>query len=350
MNKPRHPAPHVQAAVKAVQARPSPLPQRVPAPHVQAACRAVQAKAAVAPPPRPAARVPAPAPHVRTNVAAVQKAPRPAERPAAPHVQAAQTTAIQRKPSNNNDPTGNKSGIYWDRKEMETVNGKSVPSRMTAIMKEPKDGGRPSVSPPGWDWLQTKVQKLKGNWVRFHIINQKLGGPGDKKWNLVPTSVAVNNTFNREIEEPAKDSARIDKEWTYVDVELEYDDDWPAAIPKKIRAEWGNWDDTAKKWIRRKVLPSALENPDITTFGETVYHRGINIPIKAATRRKVPKKYQSRFVDWLQSYSQSSALYSTFWNEAEEEFGEESIDWMEDIYLDEDPDNPGRYVPVVKSI
>jgi hypothetical protein len=350
MNKPRHPAPHVQAAVSAVQARPSPLPQRVPAPHVQAACRAVQAKAAVVHPPPPVARVPAPAPHVRANVAAVQKAPRPAERPAAPHVQAAQAGAIQRKPSNNNDPTGNKSGIYWDRKEMETVNGKNVPSRLTAIMKNPQDGGRPSVSPPGWDWLQTKVEKLKGNWVRFHIINQKLGGPGNKTWNLVPTSVQVNNTFNRRIEEPAKKSALTDKEWTYVDVELEYDDNWPAPIPKTIDAEWGSWDDIKKKWVRQDSLPSPLENPDITAFGKAVYHRGINITIKDAARRGVPRLQQRAFADWLESYSQGSEGYIKFWNEAKAEFGEESIDWMEDIYLDEDPDNPGRYVPVVKSI
>lgn len=234
---------------------------------------------------------------------------------------------------------------------METVNGKSVPSRLTAIMKNPSDGGRPSVSPPGWDWLQSKVQKLKGNWVRFHIINQKLGGPGNKKWNLVPTSVQVNNTFNRVIEEPAKDSALIDKEWTYVDVELEYDQNWPAPIPKKIRAEWGDWDDNNKKWVRQKSLPSALENPDITAFGSAVYRRGINIAIKDAVRRGVPRRYQNQFVDWLGNYSQSSESYTKFWDEAEEEFGDDfNFDWMNAIYLDEDPDDPGRYVPVVKSI
>jgi hypothetical protein len=305
-------------------------------------------------------------------VSAVQKAPSPIERPAAPHVRAAQPKGIQAKPapgpplpprpaqpekviqrlpSNNNDPTGNADGIYWDRQDMTNVNGQSVPSRLTAIMKNPPDGGRPSVSPPGWAWLQTKVQKLKGNWVRFHIINQKLGGRGDRKWNLVPTSVAVNNTFNREIEEPAKGHALAKKKWTYVDVELEYDANWPAPIPTEINAEWGAWDDNQNKWVRKKALPSALENPNITALGDAVYHRGINIPIKAATRRKVPKKYQNHFVDWLQDYSQDSDSYTKFWDEAEEEFGEDfDFGWLNAIYLDEDPNNPGWYIPVVKAI
>ena len=56
---------------------------------------------------------------------------------ATPVVQAGQRGVVQRLPSNNNDPTGQVNGIYWDRQAMVNINGSNVPSRVTAIMKDP---------------------------------------------------------------------------------------------------------------------------------------------------------------------------------------------------------------------
>lgn len=367
-----------------VPAPPIPGQTRPAAAHVQAAVRAAQAKLPVAPPvPRPAVPVPvqakAPppptrpvAPHVRAAVAAVQKAPAPAPRVAAPHVAAAVRAApprpvpgaaqaklapqgspgvIQPLPLSKKDPTGQPEGIYWDRKEMVTVNGSNVPQHITAIMKDPPDGGRPSVSPPGWDWLRQRVPKIKGNWVRFHIINQYLGGPGDQTWNLVPTSVAVNNTFNREIEEPAKESALTDDHWTYVDVELKYNLAWPAPIPSSIHGEWGDWDADAKQWVCRRSLPGPLQNPDITNLHAVVYHRGINIPMADVTARGVPKEVRKRFRKWLSEYRQTEDEIGDFETEAEAKFGQDVHDgWLKSIYLDEDEDQPGTYVPVARAL
>jgi len=210
------------------------------------------------------------------------------------------------------------------------------------------------VSPPGWGWLQQHVQKLKGSWVRFHIINQYLGGPGNKTWNLVPTSVAVNNAFCNGIEQAAKKSALTDDHWTYVDVKLTYDSDWPAPIPKSISsAEWGDWDDNGKKWVCQKTLPGALLNPDITDLGGVVYRRGINIRLKDIIDRKVPKLQQGPFKEWLQEYRQTGEDIREFEEAAEAKFGDEIYDgdgWLNAIYLDEDDDHPGKYVPVVKAL
>ncbi len=357
--QPRPAAPHVQAAMRAVQAK-LPVAPTVPRPAVP-----VQAKAAP-PPARPAA------PHVRAAVAAVQKAPVPAPRVAAPHVAAAvrgpqprtvpgaaqaklapqeARGVIQPLPSNNNDPTGQKDGVYWDRQEMVKVNGSNVPQHITAIMKKPPDGGRPSVSPPGWAWLQEHVEKLKGNWVRFHIINQNLGGPGNQTWNLVPTSVGVNNTFNREIEEPAKKSALTDDHWTYVDVELKYDLAWPAPIPASIYAEWGDWDAGAKQWVRQRALPGPLQNTDITDLGGAVYRRGINIRMADMAARGIPKEDQGGFKEWLLDYRQNGDDIRDFEEAAEAKFGDDVHNgWLDSIYLDEDDNRPGRYIPVVKAL
>src|SRR4051794_17447756 len=116
--QPRPAAPHVQAAVRAAQAK---LPVH-PVPRL-AAPGPVQAKAT--PPVRPVVA------HVQAAVAAVQKAPAPTARVAAPHVVAAVSAVrprtvpgpaqakltpqgsrnvVQPLPSNNNDPTGQKDG------------------------------------------------------------------------------------------------------------------------------------------------------------------------------------------------------------------------------------------------
>ena len=55
------------------------------------------------------------------------------------------------------------------------------------------NGGEPSVCPVGWQYLQKTYGSLRGKWVRFHILNQKLGGPGDDCGNLIPTTHAMNH-------------------------------------------------------------------------------------------------------------------------------------------------------------
>ena len=69
------------------------------------------------------------------------------------------------------------------------------------------DGGVPTVDPVGWNWLNPETRK--SNWVRFHILNQHLGGPGNNCANLVPTTKASNNNSKwRNFEEAVKKEAR----------------------------------------------------------------------------------------------------------------------------------------------
>lgn len=170
---------------------------------------------------------------------------------------------VQRVPDGTykNGPPGGK-GTKWDTNDYTQHNDETVPEKVIAIMKEPNDGGTPSVNPPGWDWLRQKVGRLKGKWVRFHIINAKLGGPGNDSGNLVPTTPAVNtNASWGTLETNAKNSASTDKDWTYVEVGLGYNDDFPAGIPETIDAEWGYYDDTDWEQVGSKVHLSQA-NPD----------------------------------------------------------------------------------------
>ncbi|MGG1516330.1 DNA/RNA non-specific endonuclease [Paenibacillus oryzisoli] len=171
-----------------------------------------------------------------------------------------QSPRIQRAPSE--DYTNEADGTYWETDETEDHNGETVPSQVLAVMKNPDYGGTPSVDPPGWDWLKTKYGRLKGSWVRFHIINAELGGPGGDTTNLVPTTTALNHNAGwRQLEEGAKSSAINDDDWTYVEVDLNYNDDYPAGIPESISAEWG-YLDQANQWRRAGTANLGQVNPD----------------------------------------------------------------------------------------
>jgi hypothetical protein len=267
---------------------------------------------------------------------------------------AAPPARLQRLPSNNNDPTGQMDGTYWDRQTASATRPEGVMGRVTAIMKDADDGGAPSVAPPGWTWLQNKLGKLKGQWVRFHIVNQYLGGPGGSAWNLVPTTVAVNNAFNRDIEEDVKDSANTQQEWTYLDVRLTYNAGWPAPIPTHINAEWGTWDDLNDQWEMQGSLPHALANQDITALGAGFnYMRGVNITQAQMLRRGVPARYVADFTTWLQDYRQNDDDDMEFMDAAEsdDDFGAAfDARWLNQVWLDEDDTSPGEYQAVIKAI
>lgn len=142
------------------------------------------------------------------------------------------------------------------------VNGNAnVAGRRIAIMRGPANGGVPSVDPHGWNWLRAKFLRLKGQWVRFHLINAKLGGSGADTFNLVPTTHALNHDATwRQVEEDAKTSANT--RWTYLDVTPTYDNAYPAGVPRTIQAEWGRWDAVNSRWVMRGTMPAtAQDNP-----------------------------------------------------------------------------------------
>ena len=262
-----------------------------------------------------------------------------AQRPAAERL-------LQRLPSVDDDPTVKADGTYWDRKEMKQIGSDLVPKRMTAYMRNPMPGTVPSVDPPGWHWLRQHTV-LKGSWVRFHIINQLLGGPGHKAWNLVPTSVAVNGAFCRGIENDAKDSAITQGEWTYVDVRLKYDAAGPAPIPSRIIASWGVWNPMSDEWTETKELE--LVNADIALISQNIFYlRGVNITQQEIRRRRgEPASDAPAVTHWLQTYRQTSDSDQRLYNAFDAAFPEGDLRWLDQVWVDEAVDGNG-YEAVVK--
>ncbi|MBV9281364.1 MAG: DUF4157 domain-containing protein [Chloroflexi bacterium] len=53
--------------------------------------------------------------------------------------------------------------------------------------------GVPTVHILGWDWV-SQVRISDHEWVRFHILNHNIGGPGDEETNLIPTRQSDNKS------------------------------------------------------------------------------------------------------------------------------------------------------------
>lgn len=62
-------------------------------------------------------------------------------------------------------------------------------------------GSPPSGNPPGYDYI--RQLKLTNFWIRFHLVNEKAGGPGDSR-NLVPSSKRDNSRYETTVEQPLK--------------------------------------------------------------------------------------------------------------------------------------------------
>jgi hypothetical protein len=247
-------------------------------------------------------------------------------------------------------------GMYWDTFDSEDHNGALVPSEVVAVMRNPGYGGVPSVDPPGWAWLKTKFGKLKGTWVRFHIINAELGGPGDDTDNLVPTLHALNHNGGwRTLEDNAKASAtdeddENDSTWTYVEVELGYDDDYPAGIPETIDARWGYEDDDGD-WVQSGGNVHLAQNdPD---DGDNNNY----LPAAQITQGRLQELgctlYEAQTLKGLidaQYDDQDDFEQTAAQEEADDRIGMGGwYDVLNRIYVDEDDDIDGPYGIVVRN-
>jgi hypothetical protein len=260
---------------------------------------------------------------------------------------------VQRVPAMAGVPVAD--GMDWDTLETTDHNGAIVPSDVIAVMRNPAYGGVPSVDPPGWDWLKTKFGRLKGQWVRFHIINAELGGPGNDTDNLVPTVVALNHNGGwRTLEDNAKASATDDADeddstWTYLQAALGYDDNYPAGIPATIDAQWGQHDGAAWQQVGGNVHLAQI-NPDDGDNNHYLPAAQITVGrLRQFGFNQAEAPIMKALIDdtWADQQAFEDAVA-----QAEEDDGAGSNGWFNALgrmYVDEDDDIPGPYGVVVRN-
>ncbi|WP_207217834.1 MULTISPECIES: DUF4157 domain-containing protein [Sorangium] len=251
---------------------------------------------------------------------------------------------IQRKPQGTYaSATPTADGTHWDTKKTTAHNAATVPERVIAVMRNPSDGGTPSVDPPGWNWLKRKFGKLKGQWVRFHIINAKLGGPGNDRLNLVPTTQTLNlNAGWRGLEDAAKHSAS-NGIWTYVDVHLTYDTTYPDGIPKTIKAERGEWSNNTWTSLGGTVT---LQQADPNQAAGGDYLPATQITQGMLVAWGVPPTLARTAKELIDKQYADQDAFDEAWSEAELDEYSGAFNRM---YVDEDDVAPGPYPVVVRT-
>lgn len=99
--------------------------------------------------------------------------------------------------------------------------GTFAESRITKF----EEGGEPSVDNPTWDALLTRrTDSGDSYYIRGHLLNQHLGGPGYNFQNLTPLTRSTNSDHSKTVEEKLK--TRIAKKET-----LDY----------RVQAVYGRW-------------------------------------------------------------------------------------------------------------
>lgn len=108
-------------------------------------------------------------------------------------------------------------------------------------------GSSPNENPPGWAELET-YPGGRSSWVRAHLLNGQLHGPG-VIWNLTPGTVQTNNNMKTEVENPAKkeivDTPANKTKLYYYDTFVEYYQPEPTDsnmknYPRTINVKWGD--------------------------------------------------------------------------------------------------------------
>ena len=79
-------------------------------------------------------------------------------------------------------------------------------------------GSSPRADPPGWKHAAdlNALEGSSGVWVRGHLLNDNLHGPGDAD-NLVPITKSMNASMESGVEGPAKAALRSKKKLLFYD-------------------------------------------------------------------------------------------------------------------------------------
>lgn len=109
--------------------------------------------------------------------------------------------------------------------------------------------GKPpgKASPLGWSDVLSKAAKVKGHWVRFHCINEKVGGPGINT-NLVPTTHAINTGATWKGFETDLKSHFDKNEWIWAKTQVIYDASYPPGFPRRITGYAQYYDSGTNSW------------------------------------------------------------------------------------------------------
>lgn len=111
--------------------------------------------------------------------------------------------------------------------------------------KDTIKGSAPTALLPGGQYFNHQYAAFK--FVRFHLVNELLGGSGRDDRNLIPTSIANNNTWESQFESYVK--TEYDKgNWIYMEVMANYANTSRPFLPVSIQGNALTYHD--QNWYR----------------------------------------------------------------------------------------------------
>lgn len=151
--------------------------------------------------------------------------PAAGEGPAAPQPGAARSEPeqpfVQRALNTTAVPTASRHEAVQDSQ------GRAVRSEM--LNDGSLQGSTPSADPPGYDYIRSL--NLTSQWIRFHLVNEKAGGPGTAN-NLVPAAQSDNQNYEKGIEKDLKNdvtaASATPGAYVYFGVQVHYNHPAPA--------------------------------------------------------------------------------------------------------------------------
>lgn len=138
----------------------------------------------------------------------------------------------------------------------------------------------PTASPFGWQELRNAGHTLASgldhsshyNAVRMHLINGRLGGPGDDKRNLVPGPAKINSMMSAYPETLAKGLVDAGNSvWLRTEVTYQGNStnahDFTSVVANRIKMEWGVEGHAGTSWETDIELPVApLQGADAARY------------------------------------------------------------------------------------
>jgi hypothetical protein len=162
-----------------------------------------------------------------------------------------------------------------------------------------------SADPPGWQHARKLEEKGEDRWVRGHLVNDNLHGPG-KNFNLVPITGSMNTSMSAKLEEPAKKKLRQKRNVLYYHAEAQL---WGGTggakdLGRKITVTWGtlekienkepkNWEKNQidRDWVELTTRPSDKVEKAMTNINTAG-----RVNLQQAIGRSVTQNFVERHV------------------------------------------------------
>ncbi|OAB78805.1 eCIS core domain-containing protein [Cochleicola gelatinilyticus] len=131
-------------------------------------------------------------------------------------------------------------------------------------------GSTPTQDPIGWSSIPVTLRS-SGAWVRAHMLNHRLHGPGTSN-NLFPGTRDMNlRDMENQVEHFAKVAVWDEKKIIYYDVDVHYGNSAPNEhIPTQVDMEFGEFDPTTNARGAAEKTKSFTQNPPSTVTIVTI--------------------------------------------------------------------------------